>query len=80
MEDRNKYEADLALKHKQQRDQERKEYHDLLDASFDNMPVFEGPFPLYFANQLLKRMNRGQWEKLKRRFDVFFETKKLGVI
>ena len=80
MEDRNKYDADLALKHKQQCDQERKEYHDLLDASFDNMPVFEGPFPPYFAKQILKRLNRGQWNRLKKQFDVFFEAKNLGVI
>ncbi len=57
----------------------RVEYHNLLDRSFDrykkeSFGFDSGTFPVYLGKEILKLITRGEWEKLKKQFDKFYES------
>lgn len=74
-----KYEKNLIESKEKFRENERKEYHQLLDTSFAKYSELffvqdNSNFAVYFSKQILKNLNRGQWLSLRNQFDKFFQT------
>lgn len=74
------YNDKLELERKQQRQQERLKFHELLDNSFDayekrNIFLEPNSFPIYFLRQVLKELKRGDWFNIRKSFDDWFDCK-----